>query len=461
MAIGDKKSAVMQSDIVNDFTTGGATNVLSAEMGKSLAQRPNPNLLDNWYFGCLVDQRGGYVVVPTQDYYATASTANSLGKIGGYYAATILNTTWATFVMDGTTYYAKTQYCVRGYTGAGYGIDRWKSQNAAQVVRITNSGLEVHTKGVLGISQMIKASMMPAGTYTISALCKTNTGTMKLGVFCNSIWYEKTITRLSNKFDLYSVTVTIPDSTLNEDIMIANGSNSDAEFTILAAKLELGDTQTLAHQDADGNWVLNEMPNYNEELLKCCMSTADSTDTYANNKITPAAINAVNKSGDTMTGTLSVPAVLISDGKVYMEGDSNHSFIWLRNGSNTNNGGAITRYHNSDFTHELKYEHWSDGSVKQYDILHTGNKPSGSYTGNGDATTRTIDIGGIGNLLVIQEKYNLVFVLEDGAIVLNVVDGIITGFTADKINFRNGVLTISTAASNVNFNGAIYYYHVL
>lgn len=59
MAIGDKKSAVMQSDIVNDFTTGGAKNVLSAEMGKTLAQRPNPNLLDNWYFADPIDQRGG------------------------------------------------------------------------------------------------------------------------------------------------------------------------------------------------------------------------------------------------------------------------------------------------------------------------------------------------------------------------------------------------------------------
>lgn len=38
--------------------------------------------------------------------------------------------------------------------------------------------------------------------------------------------------------------------------------------TILAAKLELGDTQTLAHKEGD-TWVLNEIPDYETELLKC------------------------------------------------------------------------------------------------------------------------------------------------------------------------------------------------
>ena len=37
---------------------------------------------------------------------------------------------------------------------------------------------------------------------------------------------------------------------------------------IVAAKLELGDTQTLCHQE-NGVWVLNEIPNYAEELAKC------------------------------------------------------------------------------------------------------------------------------------------------------------------------------------------------
>ena len=49
-------------------------------------------------------------------------------------------------------------------------------------------------------------------------------------------------------------------------VRLASGATSPV---ILAVKLELGSEQTLAHQDADGNWVLNEIPDYAEQLLKC------------------------------------------------------------------------------------------------------------------------------------------------------------------------------------------------
>lgn len=46
-----------------------------------------------------------------------------------------------------------------------------------------------------------------------------------------------------------------------------SGGNS---VTVLAAKIELGPNQTLAHQDEDGNWVLNDPPpNKALELAKC------------------------------------------------------------------------------------------------------------------------------------------------------------------------------------------------
>lgn len=42
----------------------------------------------------------------------------------------------------------------------------------------------------------------------------------------------------------------------------------DASHTVLAAKLELGDTQTLAHKEGD-TWVLNEIPDFGEQLARC------------------------------------------------------------------------------------------------------------------------------------------------------------------------------------------------
>jgi hypothetical protein len=43
----------------------------------------------------------------------------------------------------------------------------------------------------------------------------------------------------------------------------------NAGETLYAVKLELGDTQTLAHQDSAGKWVLNEVPEFGEQLRRC------------------------------------------------------------------------------------------------------------------------------------------------------------------------------------------------
>lgn len=42
----------------------------------------------------------------------------------------------------------------------------------------------------------------------------------------------------------------------------------DAGETFVGAKLEVGTQQTLAHQEGD-KWVLNEVPNYGEQLARC------------------------------------------------------------------------------------------------------------------------------------------------------------------------------------------------
>ena len=50
-------------------------------------------------------------------------------------------------------------------------------------------------------------------------------------------------------------------------ILSANGALNQAIW-IKAVKLEVGSSQTLAHQE-NGVWVLNDVPNYAEELAKC------------------------------------------------------------------------------------------------------------------------------------------------------------------------------------------------
>ena len=126
MAIGDKKSAVMQSDIVNDFTTGGATNVLSAEIGKTLAQRPNPNLLDNWYFVEPINQRAGYIVPIDTDIYDDTGLTVKFGITAQAYKVQHMTDTYAEIMVTEGIKYAPISAVVHGYTGFEYSIDRWK-----------------------------------------------------------------------------------------------------------------------------------------------------------------------------------------------------------------------------------------------------------------------------------------------------------------------------------------------
>ncbi len=48
----------------------------------------------------------------------------------------------------------------------------------------------------------------------------------------------------------------------------ATSAETNAELEVYAVKLEVGSYQTLAHQE-NGVWVLNELPDYGEELLRC------------------------------------------------------------------------------------------------------------------------------------------------------------------------------------------------
>ena len=61
-----------------------------------------------------------------------------------------------------------------------------------------------------------------------------------------------------------------------EGVVVASYDNNSKTIsltgtgqTFVAAKLELGTQQTLAHQDENGNWVLNEIPDYGEQLRRC------------------------------------------------------------------------------------------------------------------------------------------------------------------------------------------------
>lgn len=176
-----------------------------AETNVLLREKANPNLLDNWYFANPINQRGQ-----------------------------------------------------TSYSGNGYTIDRWTS-NGGMNVALTDSGLLLTANGVYEygyLAEYLETIPPLETTVTLSALVDGQLFSAS-GKLTSSTY----------------VTITLS----NSNSIVFDEANKrvyptvypNHPYTISAIKLELGSQQTLAHQDANGNWVLNEIPDYGEQLARC------------------------------------------------------------------------------------------------------------------------------------------------------------------------------------------------
>ena len=126
----------------------------------------------------------------------------------------------------------------------------------------------------------------------------------------------------------------------------------------------------------------------------------------------------------------------------------------------TRDNGSLER--GVEFIHTTDVE---TGSAKWCALLGEHNKPSGSYTGNGSAAARTIDVGGIGIdilfLIVDHSTANndVVIVLSNGAVWFDVGGGKTTYISGSELNFRSGVLTIATTKECANQSTWNYRYY--
>lgn len=169
-------------------------------------------------------------------------------------------------------------------------VDRWalrKSSSSSATVTPSSDGLVfvgdsvgISSGGLTGLNQPIENKEMFAGqTVTISALVKNVTvsasNQLSLRLTSANGRYLHSYNHGSvyiNGDGLVSRTLTVNAanvaaySHLNFGFMLA--TNQSASMTIIAVKMELGDTQTLARLE-NGEWVLNELPNYQEQLARC------------------------------------------------------------------------------------------------------------------------------------------------------------------------------------------------
>lgn len=132
-----------------------------------------------------------------------------------------------------------------------YVADRWiiTSSNGAIKSNLTKATPYGGIKNATGPNCRITQRLENAAQF--------NGMTLTLSLLKNTGLY--TSTKVANGWN---------DTTDIFDVFSFQTSWLSARETILAAKLELGSTQTLAHQEGD-KWVLNEVPNYGEQLRRC------------------------------------------------------------------------------------------------------------------------------------------------------------------------------------------------
>lgn len=102
-----------------------------------------------------------------------------------------------------------------------------------------------------------------------------------------------------------------------------------------------------------------------------------------------------------------------------------------------------------------------DGTLSYSDkeIFHAGNKPFGSYTGNGSATERTFSIPATSNVMFIFSGNGCAFLSNSTGIIAH-GEGI-SQLPWAQAHFRQKTLTIATTNAMLNANGVIYYYECL
>lgn len=161
------------------------------------------------------------------------------------------------------------------YAGTGYGVDMWYTTGATLSVDVTAEGVKLYKNAASANpawAQALETDAAVGQTVTVSMLYKGNGGGASLRVAQSG-----GIVTLANVSDwtLVQKTFTLEKwsvGTLQDRAIVAiqcfENMEANQGLYIKAIKLELGEQQTLAHQE-NGAWVLNELPGYGGELLRC------------------------------------------------------------------------------------------------------------------------------------------------------------------------------------------------
>lgn len=232
---------------------------------------PRPNLLDNWYFVGGGSQRGvGSLPINSkgQTSYSSLSGTACIDRWAGY------NNLGVTLVTGGAN-----------ITGAA-------SSPFPALIQFTKLTTEEIRSKTLTLSFLLSTGIVIA-TGAIPNTPSTYT---------NYLYTADSTQHCTIQFYLNS----------SGQWAVQVSSNQSSGIALLAAKLELGDTQTLAHQ-VNGAWVLNEMPNYEVEFYKSgAVDTEYVLDTAYCSKVGKACVLTFDSSSTITTGNVDAWKALVT-----------------------------------------------------------------------------------------------------------------------------------------------------
>lgn len=219
----------------------------------------------------------------------------------------------------------------RGQTSypAGYTIDRWQSMAATTTVALTSESLRLtDSEPNWLLVQSMENVLVPGKTYTLSALYKAANSRIRLVVtWADGQFFYNLEAPVSSTYQLATITGTVPENaTIDYKQVVVQALDANCIIDLQAMKLELGDTQTLAHQNENGDWILNEIPNFQQELAKCqryFIGFNDSNNHWCASGTGLSSTNALVVFPTPVT-MRAVPSVTFRD--AYLQGNSS---VWL------------------------------------------------------------------------------------------------------------------------------------
>ena len=235
--------------------TGFGVQASNAKLATTEGKLPNPNALT--------------ITSGSNSVTYDGSTAKSIDIPVGCNANLLRNGTFA----DGCIV---NQRGKTSYAGTGYGVDMWYTTGATLSVDVTAEGVKLYKNAAsanpawaqaletdAAVGQTVTVSMLYKGSGEGASLRVAQSG----GIVTLSNVSDWTLAQKTFALEKWSV------GTLQDRAIVAiqcfENMAANQGLYIKAIKLELGEQQTLAHQNDDGAWVLNELPDYGGELLRC------------------------------------------------------------------------------------------------------------------------------------------------------------------------------------------------